>query len=229
MKSTFFITLFVSCLFAVNAQKQERQVGAFEGIEVAGHYTVQLVQGTEGKVLLEGASDDLDQIETYLKRGVLIIKKKNTSWYKSWKSGKVKITVPIEELSEVALSGSGSIHADHLLEAEEFRVTLSGSGEIDLSIEAQEIKSTLTGSGDLTLSGNAAEVYYQLTGSGDIYATALKSEKAEANITGSGDIEMHSSDQFSGSITGSGDIVCYGNPEKQQIKTTGSGDVMIRN
>ena len=31
------------------------------------------------------------------------------------------------------------------------------------------------------------------------------------------------------SITGSGDIVCYGNPEKQQIKTTGSGGVLIRN
>jgi len=229
MKSTFFITLLVVSFFILHAQKQERQLGAYEGIEVAGHYTVQLVQGTEGKVLLEGASDDLDQIETYLKRGVLIIKKKNTSWYKSWKSGKVKITVPVEELSEVALSGSGSIHADHTLEAEEFRVTLSGSGEIDLSIEAQEIKGTLTGSGDLTLSGIAAEVYYQLTGSGDIYATALKSKKAEATITGSGDIEMHSSDQFSASITGSGDIVCYGNPEKQQIKTTGSGDVLIRN
>ena len=79
MKSTFFISLLAGSFFILHAQKQERQVGAFEGIEVAGHYTVQLVQGTEGKVLLEGASDDLDQIETYLKRGVLIIKKKNTS------------------------------------------------------------------------------------------------------------------------------------------------------
>jgi tryptophan synthase beta subunit len=57
----------------------------------------------------------------------------------------------------------------------------------------------------------------------------VRFQKAEATITGSGYIEMHCSDQFSASITGSGDIVCYGNPEKQQIKTTGSGDVLIRN
>jgi len=37
MKSTFFITLLVVSFFILHAQKQERQLGAYEGIEVAGH------------------------------------------------------------------------------------------------------------------------------------------------------------------------------------------------
>lgn len=228
MKSIIILSILISSTFLAHAQKQERQFGPFEGLEVAGHYSVRLIKGTEGKLILEGDPEDLDQIETFIKGGILIIKQKNNSWFKSWKSGRVNITIPIEEVSEVGLSGSGSISANHSLEAHDFDVTLSGSGKIALNIEAQNIEGTLTGSGDLNLSGSAAEVNYQLTGSGDIKAAELKSGIAKATITGSGDIEMYSNNEIRASVTGSGDIFCYGNPNKQQIKTTGSGDIVIK-
>lgn len=57
----------------------------------------------------------------------------------------------------------------------------------------------------------------------------LWEQKRQARVTGSGDIEMHSSSKVNANITGSGDIVCYGNPQIQQIKTTGSGDVRVAN
>ena len=47
-------------------------------------------------------------------------------------------------------------------------------------------------------------------------------------MTGSGNIEMQANSEINARITGSGDIVCLGNPQIQNIKKTGSGDVIIR-
>jgi len=91
------------------------------------------------------------------------------------------------------------------------------------------LKGTLTGSGDIELQGKASLASFQLTGSGDIKASSFESDEAYAKVTGSGDIVLHSNSKLEAKITGSGDILCYGDPKIQQIQTTGSGEVDIRN
>jgi len=222
LSSFFFASTF---LFS---QSETRTIDSFDGIHVAGHYDVTLTKGNEGTLTLKGAADDLDQIETYVKNGILIIKKEETSWFKDWKSERVSISIPVEDIQEVVLSGSGSIQSNHELCADEFEVKLSGSGEIDLTINVDELDGVLTGSGDIKLKGESSKTSFVLTGSGDIDSSRLKTENGQARVTGSGNIEMQASREINANITGSGDIVCMGKPQIQNIKTTGSGDVVIR-
>jgi polyisoprenoid-binding protein YceI len=158
----------------------------------------------------------------------LIIKKKNKSWLSDWTSGKVTIRIPIEEISSLILSGSGKIKSQKTITSNRFKTVISGSGDIDLEVEATSVEGTLTGSGDLHLSGKTERVEFQITGSGDITAQDLKAQTGQAQIAGSGDIEMHATETLNGSITGSGDLLCYGSPERQVTKVTGSGDITIR-
>ena len=226
--TTFFSALFFASTILF-AQTQTRNIDKFDGVNISGHYDLTLVHGSEGSVILTGDTDDLDKIETYVKEGELIIKQKKSSWFDSWNSRRVKISVPIEDIDQVVLSGSGSIRANHKLNADEFDIVLSGSGEIMLNIETRNLDGILTGSGDIELRGKTTVASFRLTGSGDIKASSFESVEAQARVTGSGDIEMHSSSKANANITGSGDIVCYGNPQIQQIKTTGSGDVRVAN
>jgi len=158
----------------------------------------------------------------------LIIKKKNKSWLNDWTSGKVTIRIPIEEISSVILSGSGKIKSQKTITANRFKTVISGSGDIDLEVEATSVEGTLKGSGDLRLRGKTERVEFQITGSGDITAQDLKAQTGQAQITGSGYIEMHATETLNGSITVSGDLLCYGSPERQVTKVTGSGDITIR-
>lgn len=57
----------------------------------------------------------------------------------------------------------------------------------------------------------------------------LKSQRGIAQITGSGDIELHANEELEARVTGSGDLSCFGDPERQIAKLTVSGDIMIRN
>ena len=232
MKKIISTALFVSVLLFtaqnVDAQSETREVGPFDGVNIAGPYEVTLTSGKEGTISLSGDDEDLENIESYIKKGKLIIKKKNKSWLSDWTSGKVTIRIPIEEISSVILSGSGKIKSQKTITSNRFKTVISGSGDIDLEVEATSVEGTLTGSGDLHLSGKTERVEFQITGSGDITAQDLKAQTGQAQIAGSGDIEMHATETLNGSITGSGDLLCYGSPERQVTKVTGSGDITIR-
>jgi len=228
MKTIKHLTLLFLTTTTLIAQTETRTIGSFDGIHVAGHYDVTLTQGNEGTISLKGNQDDLDQIETYLKNSDLIIKQKKSSWFDNWNSGRVSISIPVEDIDKLTLSGSGSVITNHTLSSDDFKIVLSGSGEIDLSLETDVLEAVLTGSGDIDLRGKAIEASYQLTGSGDIKADDFELEQGKAKVTGSGDIEMYANSSVNANIKGSGDIVCHGNPRMQQIKTTGSGDIEIR-
>ena len=232
MKKIISTTLFITALLFnaqnAEAQSETREVGSYDGVHIAGPYEVTLISGKEGKISLTGKADDLENIESYVKKGMLIIKKKNKSWLSDWSSGKVTIRIPIEEISSVILSGSGDIESQTPIAANRFKTVISGSGDIDLEVEATLVEGTVTGSGDLNLKGQTENVQFKLTGSGSIEAENLKAQMGQAQITGSGDIEMHATETVNGSITGSGDLICFGNPGRQITKVTGSGDITIR-
>ena len=147
MKTNHLFTVnFALVLFASTnlfAQTETRNVSAFDGIHVAGHYDVTLTKGTEGTLTLEGDQEDLDRIKTHVKNGNLVIEQMKTSWLESWNSGQVKIHIPVEAISKISLSGSGSIYSRNELNSKEFDITLSGSGEIDLNLNAQDINAVL--------------------------------------------------------------------------------------
>ena len=213
MKSLLLIlTLGGLSITSANAQNAEkRNVGTYDGIHIAGSYEVTLISGSEGTLLLKGDSDDLEKIDTEVKKGTLIIKQKEKSRFGSWDSGKVHITIPVEDINIVVLIGSGEIFADFPLEGNHFKTFLSGSGEINLNLDVTAVNGTVTGSGEITLTVKASKVNFNVTGSGDIEADGIKADTAEARVTGSGD------------------IICKGNPRKQKTKVTGSGDIIVQN
>ena len=213
MKSLpLILTLGGLSITPANSQNTEkRNVGTYDGIHIAGSYEVTLVSGSEGTSLLKGDSDNIEKIDTDVKKGTLIIKQKEKSWFGSWDSGKVYINIPVEDINKVVLSGSGEIIADFPLEGDHFKTFLSGSGEINLNLDVTAVNGTVTGSGEITLTVKASKVNFNVTGSGDIEADGIKADTAEARVTGSGD------------------IICKGNPRKQKTKVTGSGDIIVQN
>ena len=207
---------------------ETRNVGTYDGIHIAGSYEVTLVSGSEGTIHLKGNEDDLEKIESKNKNGTLLIKQKEKSWFDTWDTDTVYITIPVEYVSKIILSGSGEISSSFPLTGDHFKATLSGSGDLSLNLEVTHLNATLTGSGNINLRGTATATNYEVTGSGEIQASSIKATNAEAKITGSGDIEMYASETLNAIITGSGDIACGGNPGKQITKVTGSGDIIVR-
>lgn len=201
----------------------ERTTGNYDGVSVAGSFDIKLVKGKEGKLSITGDSNLLKHVTTEIKRGKLIIDSEdgyNLSYRKS-----IVVTVPVESVESLSVSGSGEIVGDFKLNERNMDLRVSGSGDMNLDLDVNSVDATVTGSGEINLNGKASKAKFRVTGSGEVSARSMKVDDADVTVTGSGDVSLTVTGTLEARVTGSGDITYYGNPAKTDFKTTGSGDI----
>ena len=200
-----------------------RQIGNFDKITVTGAFKVKIVAGKTGRLVLTADQNLLEIIETYTKGSKLIIRINpdfNLQHYT-----KLQVEVPTDYLSQITLTGSGSVYNEKAFSWHNLKLTLTGSGTMDFKTSVAHIKVSLTGSGDIYLSGKADDADYVLTGSGDLKAQDLTVQDVTATVIGSGDLDLKAVHRLNAKILGSGDIYYFGEPQYLKTKTLGSGDV----
>jgi hypothetical protein len=209
-----------------NVVTEERSTGEYEAISVSGFFDIDLVDGNEGELTLRGEENLLEHIVTEVKDGKLVIKvEKGLNLQPSnWKDG-IHITVPVESINAVALSGSGDIVGKKKITSDDFKASMSGSGDISLQVEANTMSASMSGSGDISLSGKTGDFEINISGSGDIKAYELEAENVDAVVSGSADIKVTVNGMLRARVSGSGDIHYRGNPTKIDSKSSGSGDI----
>lgn len=193
----------------------ERSVGEYDGISLSGWFDVEIIEGKEGTITIEGESNLLEYIVTEVKKGKLMLKVQKGYNLKpsSWDNG-IRITVPVESINSVALSGSGDIVGKTIIKANEFKTAMSGSGDIEITLDADSVDAAMSGSGDITLKGNTTDFKAVISGSGDIKAYDLQADNVTATISGSADIKVTANKMLQARVSGSGDISYRGNPTK---------------
>ena len=203
----------------------KKSVGDYESLDMAGFFDVKLIEGKEGNITITGEENLLEYIVTEVKDGKLILKtEKGVNLQPSHRNG-IKITIPVEQINSVYLSGSGDITSEKTLTADSFKATISGSGDISLDLAVKELKTSISGSGDIELTGNTDIFDLSISGSGDIDAFRLAANHVDVSVSGSGDIEVTANKSIKARVSGSGDINYRGNPEKVDTKSSGSGDI----
>ena len=225
-KLILFVFLVQFTITLVGQSTEKRNVGEYDAIYVSGWFDVELVAGEEGVIELDGKSKYLKHISTEVVNGKLKIKwerRHNATPFYSWSD--IKITIPVEDISAVALSGSGTIVGKSKLRTDSFTASLSGSGKVDLNVETNELKSVLSGSGDALFRGTTTDFVAEVSGSGDIKAYELKAENVTAVISGSADIKVYADESIKARISGSGDVEYIGNAKKIDSKVSGSGSI----
>ena len=230
MKNTFFanrsrlnlsvilLTLGIAAQ-SVCGQQEERAVSGFEGISYSLPGTLEIVQGTNEGLILQGDEKVFEQIITKVEDGELKI------YSKSHGSGlsDVTVIVTVIKLESLAVAGSGEVTIKDILKVNELEFSLSGSGNITCNrLEASETEISIAGSGDMTIGGKVHEVEISVAGSGDVFADNLESEEAEVSIAGSGSVKVWATKELESSIVGSGNVSYRGNP-LVEAETSGSG------
>ncbi|WP_047414310.1 head GIN domain-containing protein [Cellulophaga sp. Hel_I_12] len=203
----------------------KRSVGNYDALDMTGFFDVEFIDGKEGAISLTGEENLLAYIVTEVKDGKLILKTKKGYNLQTSKRAGIKITVPVEEINAVYLSGSGDISSRTTLKSDSFSTTISGSGDITLDLLVLALKTTISGSGDIDVSGTAERFEVSISGSGDIDAFNLKAKEVSVQISGSGDVDVTATENFKARVSGSGDINYRGNPSKVDTKSSGSGSI----
>ncbi|MFP5438121.1 MAG: head GIN domain-containing protein [Bacteroidia bacterium] len=222
------ISLTVSCQNTIQPSgqnvKENREVGAFTGIEAGGFFKVILEKSNKNSVLVDTDAEFAKFIETEVNSNTLKIRVKPNIRLKNNRQNTVTITVYYTKLNEVHFTGSGSLTGKDAID-NNCTISLTGSGSVALNVNTDTVKVSVTGSGSVDVSGKSNTLKCDLTGSGSFKGSSLKSTNADLSVTGSGSIKATASAFVKGRIMGSGSISYGGNPEKKDLSTTGSGKI----
>lgn len=205
--------------------KKKRTTSDYDGIKCAGFMDFKLVEGDEGKIIIEGESNLLEYIITEVKNGKLIVKVENGKNLKPSNNKPLIITIPYKNIESVSLSGSGDVWNEGVINSSSFSAAVAGSGDLILNIDANDTNASVSGSGDLTLKGKTTNLKTSVAGSGDFHGYKLESKNVNASVAGSGDISINCSGELKARVAGSGDIEYRGNPTKKDTKVSGSGSI----
>lgn len=186
-----------------NIVRQERSVGAFTSIELAGSGNVTVEVGGTQSVVVETDDNIQPLIETTVRNSKLIISTKPNTSIQTKQP--IQITVTVKFLDGASITGSGNIDIKNMA-ADNTTVDLSGSGNITVAGTAKSIQATLTGSGNINC--------------GDLLV-----QTATVSLRGSGNVTVNTSGSLDANITGSGNIKYRGNPAKVNQSVTGSGSI----
>lgn len=204
---------------------ETRTTTDYDAIKVSGSYDVDLVAGKEGKITLKGEENLLAAIKVVVEDNVLKIYTEKGFSIRPSLGKKIQVTIPFEKISELTLSGSGNIQTKNPIKNDKFMAKLSGSGNFNLDVDSNALELSLSGSGNVRLKGNADSFTTKLSGSGDIDSVELKSKNVDVNVSGSGNSRINCNESLTARVSGSGNIKYTGNPEKRDVKVSGSGNI----
>ena len=231
MKSRFIalitILIFAGTQLLVAQTTQKREVSAFTEISLRIGAKVHLKQGNVQSVEVKGKETTLEKLITEVNGRSLVIRYPNDSWFSKWNPGSVDVYVTMPQIDGLAISGSGSIVSDGIIESRILDVTISGSGDIKLdNLKAEKVSATISGSGNIHLFGkqNAAELKAVISGSGNVKAIEFPADNVDVKIVGSGNCWVNSTKNLVVKLAGSGNIVYRGNPSIDS-SIAGSGKV----
>jgi hypothetical protein len=210
-----------------NVKKETRQVSGFDGVSLSGSMNVELSYGSSNIITVEGDENILPYIETKVVDGVLEVKTKNRTGFKT--RNKVIVYVSMTKLTELRLSGSGNINGSGDFSNDgKTVVTLSGSGNINVGMNSfNETRINVSGSGNITLRGKSTNnIDATISGSGNIDCSDVQCNDVFAHVSGSGNIKVYANRSIDAKVSGSGNIYYKGSATNLSIKSSGSGKII---
>ena len=209
-----------------NIISQEKQLSAYDRIEVLGSYDVIFTDGEVGKIKIKAPDNILPLIQTEVSDGLLRI---DTGKNRYKVKEPIIIYVPVDSrLKQVVIKGSADIYTEKNLETKALNVGIYGSGDARLVVDVSSLALEVVGAGDIRVSGRTKDLSIDISGSGDVDTSKLTAEKAAISISGAGDVSAYVTEDVDVSIAGAGDVTVKGNPKKVKQKINGSGGVSVK-
>ncbi|MEP6678540.1 MAG: head GIN domain-containing protein [Betaproteobacteria bacterium] len=207
---------------------ENRAVGSFRKLDIAGNLDVTLVPSASEEVVVEAPPGMQSRVRARVEGGTLTIAGGET---RRWWSGIVggsrgaptpRVTVNFRTLDTISLAGSVRLSAAKL-DADTLRISAAGGSALRIDdLQAQSLKLSGAGALKATLAGNVVDQQISISGAGEVRAGQLVSDNAQVSVSGAGSIVLNVRKTLRASISGAGSVEYYGDPEvRQQVSGVG--------
>ena len=186
-----------------------RNCEPFQSIDVWGDIEVILKQDSVQEVKVSTESDNLSQVITEVKNGVLKIHTEDIFFDQT-----TKVYVSAASIQRVEAKGACSIKTESQLNVPKFSLELVGASNADLDIIVAGLcKVKAIGASEVTLKGTSQELKIHGVGASTVEAKELIAKNVEVDVTGASNAKVNASESIDAKANGASEIECKGNPK----------------
>ena len=199
-----------------NVQVTEtRQLGEFTKIDMDGGAKVNLVQGNEHSVVVEGSRRVVDQVVTEVNDGVLDIHYRDRKLFENW-SERLTLTITFTNLSDFSLDGGVELKADNL-DLEDLTIVINGGASVRMSnFLANTLSMSLSGGGDIHVAGVVENQTINVSGGTNYQAEDLESANVNVEIAGAANVVVWATETLNLDLAGAYSVSYWGSPQITQ-------------
>lgn len=205
----------------------ERIGGEFNHIQIWDNVDVQITQSDENRIQVKAGENIIDDIETRMEEGVLIIRNNNTcNWMRSY-TKKIEVQVEVKQLYEIEMRGVGEISSTNAINSDSLMLNVwDAAGKVDLTIDTK--KSTIRyhiGTADIIYRGKTRLSYISSNSYGPVDARDLESEQTYISTIGSNNNYVWATEILEATVGSIGNIYYKGDPKILKTFFNGSGKI----
>lgn len=192
-----------------------RPLSEFIGIDMDGGAKLNLVQGNEHSVKVEGTQRVVDQLRTEVKDGVLEIDYRNRKLFETW-SESPTLTITFKDLSAFRLDGGAELKADNL-NLGELNFNINGGASVRLNkLVTNTLNMTLAGGGDIRVSGAAQNLTIDVSGGTNFEAEDFKCANVNVEVAGAANVVVWATETLNLDLAGAYSVSYWGSPNITQ-------------
>lgn len=167
---------------------------------------IDIIPSDKNEIMITGESNILSNITTYVKDGVLVIKKKKKTRIKVRDIKPVTITIYMKECYGIKNNGSGNVYIDSPIH-ERFSIYNGNSGDVTVN-NLESIRTIIENKsgGDIYVSGVTETLEVYNDGNGDIDCYHLTSRWAQVENNDNGNVKVYATESAEVWINGEGSV-----------------------
>ncbi len=212
--------------FQINAQVTElRTVEAFHGLKISNAIEVDYTPSTTTSVKVTAKEKAINDVKAVTVNGILeLYFDGNNKNYNSDNEIKIEITGPAN-IDFLEITGAANFKNKDTLRSAEFKYDISGAASANVTLVTDYIKGDISGAASGKFFGKANEAKHQASGASSLKAYELYSNKVKASVSGAASLRVRALQEISGDASGAANLYFKGNPEKQDLESSGAGSV----
>jgi len=199
-----------------NETTEIRSITGFNKIQINGKLDVEFVS-SNNHFSISGGENLLPKIETEIIDSTLIIDNENKcNWTRSYKKGKILVSIPINKLNEIEINGLGSVKSIDTINTCNLVINfVTGISDLDLKVKSTNLELVIhDGGGDIVISGISKNVNIYNNGYAYVDLGKLKSNYVFLADKSQNKTFINANMRIDVEIYDVGDVFYTGNPNE---------------
>ncbi len=220
-KLGIFLTVLLITVQSYGQQREKRDVGSFDEVQVSQAIDLYLKKGTKESVEVEARGMDNDEVLTEVRGSRLKVHLEGNRY----RNISVKVYVTYVELEAIAASSASTVYSEGVIKGDRMTIDVSSAADVEVSVDVNELTIGASSSGDVEVSGKSKFLEVEVSSAGGVDAYDLEAENVRVRASSGAGAKVNAKSEIDAHASSGASIRYIGNPTKSRTDSSSGGSV----